>query len=141
MITQWVGEAAKIDVEMGVEYRRCLFESAGLAITADGSDDNLTNLDSMEGEFSFMNADSTPEPLEDAWPVSPAPADEEHPPGSSDEEDDSDEERGEIHSGGNDETTMDVDDDLDECEEPVPLEFPTGTSWAAQHLWQSSRSS
>ncbi|CAN0514932.1 unnamed protein product, partial [Laminaria digitata] len=49
LITQWVGEAAKkIDIEMGVDYRRRLFEKAGLAITADGSDDNLINLEGME---------------------------------------------------------------------------------------------
>ena len=126
---------------MGVEYPRRLFERTDLAIAADGRDDNLINLEGMGGGLSFMDAGSTPETLEVVLPESPALADEEHLPGSRDEEDDSDEERGEIHSGGNDETTMDVDDDLDECEEPVPLEFPTGTSWAAQHLWQSSRSS
>ncbi|CAN0572255.1 unnamed protein product, partial [Laminaria digitata] len=49
LITQWVGEAAKkIDIEMGVDYRRRLFEKTGLAITADGSDDNLINLEGME---------------------------------------------------------------------------------------------
>ena len=41
IFTQWVGEAAKkIDVEMGVEYRRRLFEKTDLAITTDGSDGN-----------------------------------------------------------------------------------------------------
>ena len=67
----------------------------------------------MEREFSFMDADSTPERLEGVLPASPAPADEKHPPGSSDEED-SDEEGGESNSGANDElATLDVHDDLD----------------------------
>ena len=47
MITQRVGEAAKIDLEMGVEYRRHLFEKTGLGITADGSDDKLINLEGV----------------------------------------------------------------------------------------------
>ena len=128
IFTQWVGEAAKkIDVEMGVEYRRRLFEKTDLAITADGNDDNLINLEGMDREFSFMDSDSTPEPLEDVLPASPAPANEEHPSGSSDEEDDSDEKGGESNSGANDElATLDVDDKLAEGEEPLPLEIPTG---------------
>ena len=128
MINQWVGKAAeKIDVEMGVGYRRRLFEKTDLAITADGSDDNLINTEGMEGKHSFMAADSTPEPLEDVLPASPAPADEEDPPGSSDEEADSDEERGESNIGATNElATLDVGDDLDEVEEPLPLELPTG---------------
>ena len=69
-----------------------------------------------------MDADSTPEPLEDVLLASPAPGDEEHPPGSSDEEDDSIEEGGESNSGANVVATLDVDDDLDEGEEPLPLE-------------------
>ena len=82
LITQGVGEAAKkIDVETAVEYRRRLFEKTGLTTTADRSDDNLTNLEGMEGGFSFIDADSTLEPLEDVLPTSPAPADEEHLPG------------------------------------------------------------
>ena len=73
-----------------------------------------------------MDVDSAPEPLEDALPALPAPADEEHPPRSSDEEDDSDEEGGESNSGANDElTTLDVDDDLAEGQ-PLPLEILTG---------------
>ena len=62
-----------------------------LAITTDGSDDDLIHLEGMEQELSFMDADSTPEPLEDVLSASPAPAYEEHPPGSSDKENDSDE--------------------------------------------------
>ena len=73
-----------------------------------------------------MDVDSAPEPLEDALPALPAPADEEHPPRSSDEEDDSDEEGGESNSSANDElTTLDVDDDLAEGQ-PLPLEILTG---------------
>ena len=126
LITQWVGEAAKkIDVEMGVDNPRRLFEKTGQAMTADGSDDDLINPEGIRGDFSFMDVDSTPEPSEDVPPASSAPADEEHPPGSSDEEDYSDEERGD--SGVNDEVaTLDVDDHLAEGEEPLPLEFPTG---------------
>ena len=132
LITQWIGEAAKkIDIEMDVDYCRRLFEKTGLAITADGNDGNLINLEGMEGDISgdisFLDAESTPEPFEDVLPASPAPADEEHPPGSSDEEDDSDEEGGESRSGANDElTTLGVDDDLAEGEEPLSLETPTG---------------
>ena len=128
LIIQWVGEAAKkIDVVKGVEYRRCLFEKTDFAITADGSDDNLINVEGMQGKFSFKDGDSTPEPLEDVLPAWPAPADEKHPPGSSDEENDSDEEGGESNSGANDElAALDVDDDLDEGEQPLPLEVPTG---------------
>ena len=91
LATQWLGEAAKtIDVEMGVEYRGRLFEKTGLAKTADGSDDNLINVEVVEGKVSFTNVDSTPEPLKDVLPASYAPADEEHPPGANDEDDDSD---------------------------------------------------
>ena len=116
----------KIDVETAVEYRRRLFEKTGLAVTADRSDDNLTNVEGMDGGFSFIDADSTPQPLEGVLPTSPAPADEEHPPGSSDDEDDSKEERGERNSGANDElATLDVDDDFDEGEELLPLKVPT----------------
>lgn len=133
LITQWVGEAAKkIDVDMGVEYRRRLFEKTGLAMTADGSDDDLINLEGVEGVFSFMDMDVTPEPLEDVLPVSPAPADEEHPAGSSDEDDDSDGEEGGGGGTHDDLATIDNDDDLDEGEEPLPLEIPAGYSLESQ---------
>ena len=113
-------------MEMGVEYGRRPFERTGLAIIADGSDDNLINLERMERESSFMDADSTPERLEDVLPASPAPADEQHPPGSSDEEDDSDKDGGESNSGATDElATLDVDDELDQGGEPLPLEIPS----------------
>ena len=81
----------------------------------------------MEQEFSFMDANSTPEPLGDVLPAPPARADEEHPLGSSDEENDSDEKGGESINGTNDElATLDVDDDFDEGEEPLPLKMSTG---------------
>ena len=96
LITQRVGEAAKkIDVEMDVEYRGRLFKRTGLAITADGSGDNLINLEGIEGNFFFIDADSTPEPLEDVLPASPATAQEKRSLGESDEEDDLDKEGGE----------------------------------------------
>ena len=114
---------------MGVEYRRRLFERTDLAIAADGRDDNLISLEGMGGGLSFMDAGSTPETLEVVLPESPALADEEHLPGSRDEEDDSDEEGGGSNSGANDElATLDVDDDLDEGEEPRPLAISRGTS-------------
>ena len=96
LITQRVGEAAKkIDVEMDVEYRGRLFKRTGLAITADGSGDNLINREGIEGNFFFIDADSTPEPLEDVLPASPATAQEKRSLGESDEEDDLDKEGGE----------------------------------------------
>ena len=74
-----------------------------------------------------MDANSTPEPLGDVLPAPPARADEEHPLGSSDEENDSDEKGGESINGTNDElATLDVDDDFDEGEEPLPLKMSTG---------------
>ena len=124
--THWVDEAATIDVETGVEYRRRLFEKNGPTITADGRDDKLTNLECVQVErFSFIDADSTLEPLDDILPASPAPADVEHPPGSSDDENDSEEDGGENNSGSNDELAT-LYDDLDETEELFPLELPTG---------------
>ena len=76
LITQWVGEAAK-QIDSDIRYRRRLFEKTGLAMTADGSDDNLINLEGVEqGTYSFMVADTTPEPLEDVMSIPPAPADE-----------------------------------------------------------------
>ncbi|CAN0437204.1 unnamed protein product, partial [Pylaiella littoralis] len=76
--------------------------------------------------------DVTPEPLEDVLPVSPAPADEEHPAGSSDEDDDSDGEEGGGGGTHDDLATIDIDDDLDEGEEPLSLEIPAGYSLESQ---------
>ncbi|CAM9293549.1 unnamed protein product, partial [Ascophyllum nodosum] len=64
-------------------------------MTADGSDDNLINLEGVErGTYSFMDVDTTPEPLEDVLPISPAPADEENSPGSRNEDESETEEEG-----------------------------------------------
>ena len=94
LITQWTGEAAK-QIDRDIRYRRRLFEKTGLAMTADGSDDNLINLQGVEqGTYSFMDVDASPEPLEDVLPISPAPADEENPPGSNDEDESETEEEG-----------------------------------------------
>ena len=46
-----------------------------------------------------MDVDTTPEPVEDVLPISPAPADEENPPGSSDEDESETEQEG-VRSGG-----------------------------------------
>ena len=82
LITQWAGEAGK-QIDRDIRYRRRLFEKTWLAMTADGSDDNIINLEGVErGTYSFMGVDSTPEPLEDVLPISPAPADEDNPPGT-----------------------------------------------------------
>ena len=79
-------------------------------MTADGSDDNLMNLEGVQqGTYSFMNVDTTPEPLEDVLSISPAPTDEENPPGSSDEsERESEKER--VKSGGGTRPRQDVDE-------------------------------
>lgn len=61
-------------------------------------------------------------------PVSPAAADEEHPAGSSDEDDDSDGEEGGGGRTHDDLATIDIDDDLDEGEEPLSLEILAGYS-------------
>ena len=120
LITQWTGEAAK-QIGRDIRYRRRLFEKTRLAMTADGSDDNLINLQGVEqGTYSFMDVDTSPEPLEDVLPISPAPADEENPPGSSDEDESETEEEG-VMTGGQqnrprpdvDElATLDIDDDV-----------------------------
>ena len=136
LITQWTGEAAK-QIDRDIRYRRRLFEKTGLAMTADGSDDNLINLQGVEqGTYSFMDVDTSPEPLEDVLPISPAPADEENPPGSSDEDESETEEEG-VMSGGQqirprpdvDElATLDIDDDIADDEALLPLEVPAGYS-------------
>lgn len=65
--------------------------------------------------------------MEVVLPASPATVNEKRPPGSSGGEDDSEEEEGESNSGANDElATLDVDDYLDEGEEPLPLDTSTG---------------
>ena len=137
LITQWVGEAAK-QIDSDIRYHRRLFEKTGLAMTADGSDDNLINLEGVEqGTYSFMDVDTTPKPLEDVLSIPPAPADEENPPGSSDEsESESESEEEGVKSGEGtrprqdvDElATMDTDDDVTDYEVLLPLETPAGYS-------------
>lgn len=78
-----------------------------------------------------------PESLEDVLPVSRAPADNEHPPGSNDKDDDTDRDGGGSGSGGKDALAvmwciMNVNDDLAEDEDPLPLEIPT------RHVLESS---
>ena len=61
LITQWVGEVVK-QIDSDIRYRRRLFEKTRLAMTADGSDDNLINLEGVEqGTYSFMDVDTTPD--------------------------------------------------------------------------------
>ena len=123
LIMQWTGEDAK-KIDSDTAYRKRLFEKTGLAMTADGSDDDLINLQGVErGTYSFMEVDTTPEPLEDALPISPAPADEENPPGSSDEESES-----ETDQVVNEEDVLDMDDDIADEKTLLPFEVPDGYS-------------
>ncbi|CAN0033077.1 unnamed protein product, partial [Pylaiella littoralis] len=46
LLTQWIGRAAK-KLDSDMRYRRRLFEKTGLAMTADGSDDDLINLEGV----------------------------------------------------------------------------------------------
>ena len=92
-------------------------------MTADGSDDNLINLQGVErGTYSFMDVDTTPEPLEDVLPIPPAPADEENPPGSSDEEE------SETEQEDDELALLDIDDDVTDDEALLPFEVPDGYS-------------
>ena len=130
LITQWVGEAAKkVDVEMGVEYHRRPFDKTGLAITGSGSDDKLINLEGMEGGVSFMDEVSTPEPwrfnCRPRLQLSTRNTRRAQATGRMTRR----REEGESNSGANDKlliATLDVDDDLDEGEEPLSLEGSTG---------------
>ena len=135
LITQWIGEAAR-QIDRDVRNCRCLFEKTGLAMTADGSDNNLINLEGVElGTYSFMDVDTTPEPPEDVLPISPAPADEENPPGLSNEDESETEEEG-VRSGDenrprqevDDLVTLDIDDDVADDEALLLLEVPVGYS-------------
>ena len=122
LITQWTGKAAK-KIDSDTAYHKRLFEKTGLAMTADGSDDNLINLQGVErGTYSFMDVDTTPEPLEDVVPISPAPADEENPPGSSDEEE------SETEQEDDELALLDMDDDVADDEALLPFEVPDGYS-------------
>lgn len=72
-------------------------------MAVDGSDGNLINLEVLQGYYSFMDVNTATETLEDAFPVSPAPANGERPPSSRDEDEDSRGEGGLSGSGENDE--------------------------------------
>ena len=75
LLTHWVGEAvAKVDSDK--LYRRRLFERIGVAMTADCTDDNLINLEGLDGSYTLMNAGDGREPRDDVQPFSHA--DEEH---------------------------------------------------------------
>ena len=75
LLTHWVGEAvAKVDSDK--LYRRRLFERIGVAMTADCTDDNLINLEDLDGSYTLMNAGDGREPRDDVQPFSHA--DEEH---------------------------------------------------------------
>lgn len=75
-------KARNIDTEVGVEYRRCLFEKSGMVIIADGSDsDDLIDVEDAQGAFFVVGVDTTPQPWEGVLPASPVPAEKEHPPG------------------------------------------------------------
>ena len=125
LLTHWVGEAvAQVDSDQ--KYRRRLFEKTGLAMTADGTDDDLINLEGHDGPYTFMDADDGKEPRDDVQPF--APADEEHPEGSSDEDDEEETEGADTgrvrRSDGL--AMLDDDDDLDAGETTLPLECPPG---------------
>ena len=84
LLTHWVGEAvAKLDSDQ--LYRRHLFETTGLAMTASGAEDNLTNFEGLDGLQTFMIADDGREYRDDVQPF--LPSDEERPDGSRDKED------------------------------------------------------
>lgn len=136
LLTQWIGRAAK-KIDSDMRYRRHLFKKTGLAMTADGTDDDLINLEGVpKGTYSFMDVSTTPEPLEDVVGSSPAPADEEYPPGSSDEDESDDDfqdadSRGERRREDADKIAiLDIDDDLADDEVPMPYRAPDGyTLW------------
>ena len=133
LITQWIGRAVE-KIDSDIENRTGLFEKTGLAMTADGSDDNVIRLEGMtQGTYSFMDVDTTPESQEGVLPISPAPADEEHPPGSSDEDErDKEEEAGRegkrLRRDVDEMAILDVDDELADDKVPLPLQIPGGYS-------------
>ena len=135
LITRWTREAAK-QIDREIRYGRRLFEETGLAMSADGKDDNLIYLEGVErGTYSFMDVDTTPEPLEDVLPISPAPVNEKNPSGSSDEDESETEEEGVRSRGENrprqevgELATLNIDDDIADDEAFLSLEVPAGYS-------------
>ena len=56
LLTHWVGETvAQVDSDQ--LYRRRLLDKTGLAMAADGADDNLINPEGHDGPHMFMDAD------------------------------------------------------------------------------------
>ena len=85
-----------------------------------------------------MNVDATSELQKDVLPISPAPADEEHPLESSDKNEESDDEEekagseGEILRTDVDEmTTLNINDELADGEFPLPLKISGGYSFVS----------
>ena len=103
-------------------------------MTADGTDDNLMNLEGLDGPYTFMDAENDKEPREDEQPF--PPADEEHLEGSSDE-DDEEETGGDYTSrvrGSDDMAMVDGGDDLEAGKITPPLECPPGYDFPDQLL-------
>ena len=121
-LTHYVGDAvAKFDSDQ--MYLRRLIEKTALAMTADGTDDSLINLEDLDWPSTFMEAANDKEPLEDEQPF--PPADEEYPKGSRDE--DYEETGGDYTRrvrGLVDLVLLGDDDDLDAGEKSLPLECP-----------------
>ena len=124
LITQWADEVAtKIDSENGVEYRRRVFEKSDLSITADGSHNNLINLEGMDREFGRGQHAGAVGGCTAGLTCS---CQRRTPAGLKRREEKSDATVGENTGGANDElVTIDVDDNSDEGEEPLPFKIPT----------------
>lgn len=78
-------------VDHDEEYCRRVFNKPGLAMTSDGANARLINLEGhAEGNntSALMEVESTPEPLDGLLSTPPAPADEKYLPGSSVENED-----------------------------------------------------
>ena len=88
-----------------------------------------------------MDVDTTPEPLGDVLPISPAPANEKNPSGSTDEDESETEEEGVRSRGENrprqevhELATLDIGDDVADDEAFLPLEVPAGHSLVSSAL-------
>ena len=125
LLTHWVGDAvAKVYSDQ--LYRRRLFDKTGHAMTPDGTDDKIINLEGLDGPRTLMDAENDKEPREYEQPF--PPADKEHPEEFNDEDDE--EETGSDYTrrvrGSDDIAMLDDDDDLDAGETTLPLECPLG---------------
>ena len=137
LITQWTSRAVR-KIDSDIKNRTRLFEKTGLATTTSST---LKVPRKTRTRPSFMDVDTTPEPQGDmtltrraVLPISPSPADEEHPLGSSDE-DEGDDEGDEVGSEGerlrrdvDDMAVLDIDEELADDEVPLPLQIPGGKS-------------